>query len=434
MITITTEYLDANWSIIVDRKSLPVQFSDWDGGDAYTLADLGVIHSTKAAFIPIALGDVAVSGFPIVVRLHEESGETTEPTYQSPDGTTYRVSAERTEGDRTESIPVIVQSVAEHLSSRRRGLLESDMMKDRSVLVVGVGTGGITVALELAKSGVGRFVLMDPDRLEIGNVSRHSAGISFVGRRKVAAAKDMILDTNPSAAVETHAVRADQESEGLLRGVVENVDLVICATDSRPSKLFINRICVATQKPAIYGGAFRRAYGGQVLRVRPGSSACYHCFVLTMPEKESDREVTSQENANAIAYSDMPVAIEPGLSMDVLPISTMLSKLALHELLAGKESTLHMLDKDFEANWYFWVNRPEPNTDYASWPPLSESMDDMTILRWYGVYMDKDEGCPTCGDFGKAIAEQYGLEAGTTPSIPLLASEPEIEGGPVHGA
>ena len=41
-----------------------------------------------------------------------------------------------------------------------------------------------------------------------------------------------------------------------------------------------------------------------------------------------------QAAAEAIAYSDRPVAIEPGLSLDVLPIANMLTKLALMELLA----------------------------------------------------------------------------------------------------
>jgi hypothetical protein len=129
-----------------------------------------------------------------------------------------------------------------------------------------------------------------------------------------------------------------------------------------------------------------------------------------MPEKEIDQEISSKENANEIAYSDMPVAIEPGLSIDVAPIGIMVSKLAIQELIKHKPSTLHILDKDFEANWYFWINRPEPNTNYASLPPLSESYKEMTILQWYAVTFDKDPNCPTCGNFTKALSEKYGFD------------------------
>jgi len=303
---------------------------------------------------------------------------------------------------------------------RRKGFLESDLLQDTAVTIIGLGTGGIQVTLELAKSGVGKFYLVDPDRLSIGNLNRHQAGISCAGRKKVFLARDLILEKNPKAIIETHPIFACEENRKILTSIIKKSNLVVCATDSRQSKLFINMLCIETKKPTIFGGAFRRAYGGNVLRIRPHETACYHCFVLAMPEKEADQEISSEENAAEIAYSDMPVPIEPGLSVDVAPIGIMVSKLALQELIKDKESTLHILDKDFEANWYIWINRPEPKTEYASWPPLSESCDDMTILRWYAITLARDPECPTCGDFSKGLSEKYGLDLKTI--VPPTAS------------
>ena len=410
IVTITSDYLDAHWSQLLDTGILPTQLSEWDEGDAYTLSEIGSLPGHRRTFGAVVLEDIDVSDFPVVIRLrknHDEGG-----VYRCPNGAEYGVTAERVNGEEKKPFAVRVENISESISSRRRGLLETDLLKDKSVLIIGVGTGGMTVGLELARAGVGRFTLVDPDRLEIGNVSRHSAGVSFVGRRKAAVAKDLIRETNPLSTVEIHTVKAEHETRVLLENLVRSCDLVVCATDSRPSKLFVNALCVEADRTVIFGGAFRRAYGGQVLRVRPHQSACYHCFVLSMPETEADREVSSQENADAIAYSDRPVPIEPGLSMDVAPIANMASKLALQELIADKQTTLHMLDKDFDAGWYFWINRAEPNTKYSSLPPLSESSDDMTILRWYGVYLEKDPSCPACGDFEGVLRKQYGVEAG----------------------
>ena len=272
---------------------------------------------------------------------------------------------------------------------------------------------------------------MDPDRLEIGNISRHHAGISCVGRRKVYAARDLLLESNPGITVDVYPFRAETKHRDELRTIIADSDLVICATDNRPSKLFVNALCVETGRPGIFGGAFRRAYGGQILRVRPRESSCYHCFVLAMPDTEADREVSSEADATAIAYTDRPVAVEPGLAVDVAPISIMAAKLALQELIRTEESSLHVLDRDLDAGWYLWINRPEPGTKYASWPPLSESSDEMTVLRWYGIYIDMDPGCPTCGDFEQALKEQYGVEGGSVgapgsrPFSPVEQPEPE---------
>ncbi len=422
MITITTEFLDSNWKVLRETSILPVQLSEWDDGDAYTQSDIGVLPSRKVVHGAIVMGDMSVSDFSIVIRLRRSTNEEKEMMYNSPDGHQYQAVAEQYIDGMNKSISVCIENVANTLSSRRRGLIETDDLKDSSVLVVGLGTGGIIITLELAKAGVGKFILIDSDRLETGNVSRHSAGISLVGRKKVAAAKDLILETNPFAEVEIHSVKANEETEELTKNAVLRCDLIICGTDNRPSKLFLNTLCVNVEKCVIFAGARRRAFAGEVLRVRPSESACYHCYVLNKPDEEADREISSQEDADSIAYSDMPVAIEPGLSIDIAPIALMVAKLALQELLIGKKSTLQMLNEDFKANLYKWGNRPEPDTEYALCPPLSDSIDEITILRWYGIYLDKEAGCPTCGDFESAMREEYGIDGG----MGILPFNPDI--------
>jgi molybdopterin/thiamine biosynthesis adenylyltransferase len=222
--------------------------------------------------------------------------------------------------------------------------------------------------------------------------------------------RDLILEKNPEAQVSEHAIGISPDTLEAITPLVREADVVICATDNRPSKLLINQLCLENNVVALYGGAFRRAYGGQVLRVRPGQSPCHQCFIAVMPEEAADVEISSTSEAEAVAYSDRPVAVEPGLSLDVLPIATFLAKLALLELLVGKTTSLDTLRRDFDAPWYLWLNRPEPGTQYAAWPPLSESSDEMTINRWYGIYFDRDAGCPACGDFTTAQAIAYGVD------------------------
>ena len=347
-------------------------------------------------------------------------------SYISPEGNLYAANAHHIISDnKTLPLNINIVNIAKTLDLRRKGILESELLKDSAVTIFGLGTGGIQVALELAKCGVGKFCLIDPDRLDVGNTCRHQAGISSVGRKKVLVGRDLILEKNPKAIVTAYPIFACEKEKENITAIINNSDLIICATDSRKSKLFINSLCVETKKPVIFGGALGRAYGGNILHVHPPETACYHCFVLAMPEKEIEQEISSENNANEIAYSDMPVAIEPGLSLDVAPISIMVSKLALQELIKNKPSTLHILDKDFEANWYFWINRPEPKTKYASIPPLSESYDEMTILRWYAVTLGKDPNCPTCGDFTKALSEQYGFDLKTIKPPTTLTDLPK---------
>jgi molybdopterin/thiamine biosynthesis adenylyltransferase len=408
MISIAAETVDRLWSALKSGSAVQIVLSVWDNGDAYIDNSLSPI-GPNTVIAALVIGDADAKDASVTIRLRNTSPDTAPQAYTAPDGTLFQaIGSIRTNGAESMSA-VKIERVRTNLALRRAGILETEVLSTRSVCIVGLGTGGAAVSLDLAKAGVGSFLLFDADRIEVGNVTRHQAGVSSVGRLKVNAVRDLILEKNPYATVGTHAFRVDASNREQVLRVFADADLVVCATDSRQSKLLVNEMCIESNTPAVFGGAFRRAYGGQVLRVRPNTSACYHCFVMAVPEKESDREIASAEAAEAVAYSDRPVLIEPGLSIDVAPISTMVAKLAVQELIQGEQSALHILDRDLEAPWYLWINRPEPGTDYASWPPLSESTDEMTILRWYGIHLERESGCPTCGNFGQTLRAEYRL-------------------------
>jgi molybdopterin/thiamine biosynthesis adenylyltransferase len=420
--TLSSQWLRERWNEFTRDSMLAVRFSSWDDGEALTQQELGPLPAASLVEATLSTSGKAASATktPLLLVLNPAKADDSDPAvFIAPDGSAYRASARVHEG--AEPVSVVFADVQPTLATRRASILETTILADKSVVCIGVGTGGAHVAIELAKCGVGRFDLIDPDRLTVGNVVRHPGGISQVGRLKVKVIRDLILEKNPAARVSIHPVAVTAENLEAIRPMIAEADVVICGTDSRPSKLLINRLCIEENVVAVYGGAFRRAYGGQVLRISPKTSLCYECFVAAKPEESTDVEISSVAAADAIAYSDRPVAIEPGLSLDVLPIANMLTKLALMELLAGTTSTLAILKADYAAPWYLWLNRPEPGTQYADWPPLSESYDEMTINRWYGIDIARDSGCPVCGDFISSIAASYGLDAkafGNLPSLP----------------
>ena len=94
---------------------------------------------------------------------------------------------------------------------------------------------------------------------------------------KVNVMRDLICEKNPYAEVSAHPVELTYENAETIKQLITQASVVICATDNRPSKLIVNRLCIEADKVALYGGAFRRAYGGQVLCVRPKRSPCDQC-------------------------------------------------------------------------------------------------------------------------------------------------------------
>jgi molybdopterin/thiamine biosynthesis adenylyltransferase len=348
------------------------------------------------------LAEVSVA---IVLRSADE-GESAKDAIEVSEGKYYFVACHRVANCQlTEALPFSFIPMKIDIFDRVRGVFETDVLRDRTVAIVGLGSGGSFIARELVKTGISNLVLLDSDRLEIANICRHEGGLSDIGRLKVNLMRDYLLNRNPTARITCLPMHLNGETLTKMRDAIREADLVICATDNRESRLLVNRACLIENRPTIFGAVFRRAHGGQVLRVIPGLTLCYQCFVSSLPELANSNEISSQSDAARIAYSDRPVAIEPGLSTDILPIAIQMVKLAILELLAGQETTLASLREDLVAPLYLWINRREKGEQYEKWAPLEINTDQRSIMRWYGLYMPRVANCPACGESSETLME-----------------------------
>jgi len=387
-------------SVLGSTEAVRTLFLKWDNGEVYNLFHFNNTNGHVPGTITIMIADekeiVSPAGNDndevriIILRKRSKSIQSESP---------YELQGfVRNNGmwkpRRVQEIPV-----KDKIFSRFGGLIETDAIANKKVAIFGLGSGGSPIAIELTKSGVSNFDLMDHDRLEVGNVVRHVSSISHVGRYKTHSMTDLIKGKNPYAVVRTWEEPVSWDNIDTVRKIIIRADVVICAVDQRAPKLIINRVCVEENTPCIFAGAFRRAYGGQIHFVRPNQTLCYQCFLMLLPDQANDQEIGSQQLAEGLAYTDRPVAIEPGLSNDIAPISQMVVKLVIQELLKGSPSTLRSLDEDLVAPWYLWLNRREVDSPYADLEPLEFNIDGMHVLRWYGIAVEPHPACPVCGDF-----------------------------------
>jgi len=284
------------------------------------------------------------------------------------------------------------------LYSRSRGLLEVDVLADKTVTIIGLGSFGGPIAVELAKTGIGAFHLMDFDRLELANISRHCAGLHDLGRFKTQAVRDAILLKNPYARVHPHEVDVNEKRDLLLECINQS-DLVICVTDENRSRFNVNSLVVDARKPAVFGRAITRAAGGDVFRYRPHAGPCLACL-FGQGLFQSNEEVSSfhQARRDAPAYvgdDDLDAVVQVGLATDIAPITNLVEKLCLVELSRGSDAGIQSLEEDLIAPFYIWANRRD--LIYDQWPKMEYFFNKNTILRWYGVKAERDPGCLVCG-------------------------------------
>lgn len=285
------------------------------------------------------------------------------------------------------------------LYSRSKGLLETDILVKKKVGIVGLGSGGSPIVIELAKAGVGNFVLIDFDRIELSNLARHICGINDLGRYKTYAVRDSILLKNPYANIKTFEIDVNEHPQEC-QEALSDVDLIVCASDNDKSRFFLNDIALKNNIPAIFGRAITRAIGGDVLRVRPRVGPCYNCLYsqnlrnteeeISQKERQAKKilpDYTSEENLKAV--------VQVGLASDIAPITNFMVKLALVELSKGSNSGISSLEEDLVSDFYIWANRRE--YVYEGWSKLEFNFNKPSILRWYGARVEKDPECMACG-------------------------------------
>ena len=109
-------------------------------------------------------------------------------------------------------------------------------LKNATVMVLGVGGVGSHCIEALARSGVGKLILVDNDRVSQTNINRQSIAYqSTVGEYKTKLMKDRIWDINPVADVVTYEMFILPENlHEIFRG---KVDYIIDAIDTVTAKL-----------------------------------------------------------------------------------------------------------------------------------------------------------------------------------------------------
>ena len=154
-------------------------------GYAYTLEGEGVVRIVRGEVDILAKGTVDAALF--VWGDYTSEMMSKDVRYVVSIDENGNASAVEKTSDGERSIPtILVVPASQTQHSLGFGLIESPLLKDKRVLLLGCGSMGGDIAMHLAMSGVGGLVLVDPDRVEASNLSRlRDAVIADVGRLKV---------------------------------------------------------------------------------------------------------------------------------------------------------------------------------------------------------------------------------------------------------
>ena len=128
---------------------------------------------------------------------------------------------------------------------------EQERLRDTRIAIAGMGGVGGSHLLTLARLGIGRFTIADPDRFELANFNRQAgAMMSTIGRAKVDVLAEMAHDINPECEI---TVVPNGVDEGNVDQFFEGADLYVDGLDAFAfsAREMVFAYCAGHRIPAI---------------------------------------------------------------------------------------------------------------------------------------------------------------------------------------
>lgn len=180
----------------------------------------------------------------------------------------------------------------------------TERLRGATVGIAGCGGLGSNAAVALARAGVGRLILADPDRVELSNLNRQHYFQSDIGRAKVEALAGHLRAINPDIELVLHELELTPENAP---GIFGEADLLIEAFDRAERKRWlIESWCRAyPDRPIVCGSGLSGIGNTNALKVH-SAGRIHMCG-----DEESDMELgLCASRVGVVANMQANVAIE----------------------------------------------------------------------------------------------------------------------------
>jgi molybdopterin-synthase adenylyltransferase len=199
-------------------------------------------------------------------------------------------------------------------------------LRDSTVTVIGCGGLGTWTLSALACLGIGRFVLIDDDRVELSNLNRQIVyARDDLAKPKVTAAAAWVRDFDP--AIRVNAVESRIASADDVAPHVDGAEVVVLAADWPPYEIarWVNAACVEARVPFIVAGQIP-----PLLKIgptyTPGEGPCFACHeaALTRASESYEDYVTFRRHNPISAPTLGPASCVVGglVALEVLHLLT----------------------------------------------------------------------------------------------------------------
>lgn len=242
------------------------------------------------------------------------------------------------------------------------------LISSSTIALIGVGGGNTKIAFDLASLGIGKLILIDPDKWEEHNRNRVFIPSNLCGRNKARSIKNLIEFYYDDVEVEAFSTKAEEVPEK----VYQEADLIVVGPDTFGTRIFGNRLALRLKKPAVFPAAGIDSkegkfslMGGSVQVVIPGKTPCYEC-ISQISQLDLDRETMDPVKKKKLAERygledklEIPVApaiaslndVIAGMALwEIIKLITGIQPIVEYQVYNALESKIEVLHADINPN------------------------------------------------------------------------------------
>jgi molybdopterin/thiamine biosynthesis adenylyltransferase len=164
-----------------------------------------------------------------------------------------------------------------------------ERLAESRVLILGIGGIGTNTALGLAMLGIGNFMLVDFDVVELQNLNRQALfDATVVGRSKTEVAVERLIAINSDLNYEPRTMRI-RSAQDIIRVIAEfRPDITVLGAD-RPFLAIDRWTSAASWQSGVpyITGTVNGGYGAVWARI-PGRTCCEECVLLWVRDNNPD--------------------------------------------------------------------------------------------------------------------------------------------------
>lgn len=212
-----------------------------------------------------------------------------------------------------------------------------EILKNKTVLVVGIGGVGSFCVEALARTGIGHLILVDKDKVESSNINRQLlATTETIDQVKVAVMKKRIQTLNPECKVDMYDCFYDCSMDE--RIFSQRIDFVVDCIDSIKSKQDLAMACIQRDIPFLSSMGTARRLDPSKLEIMELEKTSYDPIAKRMRNWKRKNKIRNK--IWVVCSTEPPRPVEAGK-----PLPSMIFVPASAGLLLASECVKKLINK-----------------------------------------------------------------------------------------